>query len=86
MVGSPDHSCTPERTRERSLLRSRRCSPPQWMGQCSRSECRKSEVAIERIVEQDTPVGNFLVLTKINYYDWAALMHVMSRQGACGLR
>jgi hypothetical protein len=28
-------------------------------------------------VERVAPGGNFPVLTKTNYYDWAALMHVM---------
>jgi hypothetical protein len=74
MVGtSVEHSHTPERRHERSSSRSRGHSPPWWAGRCGRSKCRRSEV----IVERAAPAGNFSVLTKTNYYDWAAIMHVM---------
>jgi hypothetical protein len=32
------------------------------------------------------PAGNFPVLTKMNYYDWAALMLMMLQARACGTR
>ncbi|KAG8070343.1 hypothetical protein GUJ93_ZPchr0006g45518 [Zizania palustris] len=32
---------------------------------------------IERVVDRSTPAGNFPILTKSNYHDWAALMRVM---------
>jgi uncharacterized membrane protein YgcG len=36
------------------------------------------ERVVERVAsERVAPAGNFSVLTKTNYYDWAALMHVM---------
>jgi hypothetical protein len=72
-----EHSCTPKRWRERSPLRPRRCSPPRWAERCRRSERRRSEVIVERIVERAVLAGNFPVLTKTKYYDWAALMPVM---------
>jgi hypothetical protein len=49
---------------------------PATVGWRSRSE-RQPEAIVERIVEWAAPVGNFLVLMKTNYYDWAALMRVM---------
>jgi hypothetical protein len=41
-----------------------------------------SEIIVEQVVERVTservvPAGNFPVLTKTNYYDWATLMRVM---------
>jgi hypothetical protein len=72
-----EHSRTPKRWRERSPLRPRRCSPPRWAERCRRSERRRSEVIVERIVERAVLAGNFPVLTKTKYYDWAALMPVM---------
>jgi hypothetical protein len=69
-------SLTPERRRERSLSRPRGRSPPRWAGRCGRSE-QQPEVVVERIVEWAAPAGNFLVLTKRNYYEWAALMCLM---------
>jgi hypothetical protein len=69
-------SLTPERRRQRSPSRPRGRSPPRWAGQRGRSE-RQPEVIVERIVERAAPVGNFPVLTKTNYYDWAALMRMM---------
>jgi hypothetical protein len=41
------------------------------------SERHTSEIIIERVVERVAPAGNFPVLTKTNYYDWAALMRIM---------
>jgi hypothetical protein len=69
-------SLTPERRRESSLSRPRGRSPPRWAGRCGRSE-QQPEVVVERIVEWAAPAGNFLVLTKRNYYEWAALMCLM---------
>jgi hypothetical protein len=74
------HSRTPESMRSRSRPLSR--SPPRWAERCGRSERRTSEIVVERVVERVTservaPAGNFPVLTKINYYDWTALMRVM---------
>jgi hypothetical protein len=77
------HSRTPESRRSHSRPLTR--SPPRW------AERRTSEIVIERVVERVTservtPVGNFLVLTKTNYYGWAALMRVMLQARACGTR
>jgi hypothetical protein len=74
------HSRTPESRRSRSRPLSR--SPPRWAERRSRTERRTSEIVVERVVERVTservaPPGNFPVLTKTNYYDWAALMRVM---------
>jgi hypothetical protein len=74
---SMDHSHTLENRHERSPSRPRWCSPPRWVGWRNRSECRRSEVVIERIVERAALAGNFLLLSKTNYYDWVALMRVM---------
>jgi hypothetical protein len=81
MAGTPAaHSQTPEPRRSRSRPLSR--SPPQWVERHGRSGRHTSEIVIERVVECVAsecvaPAGNFPVLTKTNYYDWAALMHVM---------
>jgi hypothetical protein len=66
----PKRSRTPERRRGRSPSGScsRGRSPPRWAGRRGRNE---------RVVERVAPAGNFLVLSKTNYYDWAALMRVM---------
>jgi hypothetical protein len=69
-------SLIPERRRERSPSRPRGRSPPQWVGRRGRSE-RQPEVVVERIVERAAPAGNFPVLMKTNYYEWAALMRLM---------
>jgi hypothetical protein len=74
------HSQTPESRRSRSRPLSR--SPPWWVECRGRSERRTSEIVVERVMErvaseQVVPAGNFPMLTKTNYYDWAALMHVM---------
>jgi hypothetical protein len=74
------HSRTPESRRSRSRPLSR--SPPRWVERHGRSERRTSEIIIERVMEhvaseRVAPVGNFLVLTKTNYYDWATLMRIM---------
>jgi hypothetical protein len=74
------HSRTPESRRSRSHPLSR--SPPRWAERRGRSERRTSEIIVERVVERVAleriaPAGNFLMLTKTNYYDWAALMRVM---------
>jgi hypothetical protein len=74
------HSQTPESRRSCSRPLSR--SPPRWAEHHGRSECRMSEIVVERVVERVVservaPAGNFSVLTKTNYYDWAALMRVM---------
>jgi hypothetical protein len=69
------HSRTPESRRSRSRPLSR--SPPRWAERRGRSERRTSEIVIERVVERVTPVRNFPVLTKTNYYDCVALMRVM---------
>jgi hypothetical protein len=47
-----------------------------------RTERCTSEIVVERVMERVAservaPAGNFPVLTKTNYYDWAALMRVM---------
>jgi hypothetical protein len=42
------------------------------------------QVIIELVIERAASIGNFSVLMKTNYYDWAALMHVMLH--AHGLR
>jgi hypothetical protein len=34
-------------------------------------------VIVKRVVERATSARNFLVLMKMNYYDWATLMWVM---------
>jgi hypothetical protein len=83
------HSRTLESRRSRSRPLSR--SPPRWVERRSRSERRTSEIVVERVVERVTsehvaPAGNFSVLTKTNYYDWAALIRIMLQQGACGTR
>jgi hypothetical protein len=70
-------SLTPEHRRPPSRSCGR--SPPQWAGRRGRSE-RQHEVIVERIVERAAPAGNFPVLTKTNYYNWAALMHVMLQE------
>jgi hypothetical protein len=77
MAGTPLGSHMPERRHDRSPSRPRGRSSPRWAGRCGRSECRWSEVVVERVIERAAPAGNFLVLTKSNYYDWAVLMRVM---------
>jgi cyclopropane fatty-acyl-phospholipid synthase-like methyltransferase len=74
------HSLTPESRHSRSRPLSR--SPPRWAERRGRSERRTSEIVVERVVERVTSerivsAGNFPVLTKTNYYDWATLMRVM---------
>jgi hypothetical protein len=69
------HSWTPESRRSRSRPLSR--SPPRWTEHHGRSGHRTSEIVVERVVERVAPAGNFPVLTKTNYYDWAALMRIM---------
>jgi hypothetical protein len=81
MVDTPAaHSRTPESRRSRSRPLSR--SPPRWAKRRGRTERRTSEIIVERVVERVAsehvaPARNFPVLTKTNYYDWAALMRVM---------
>jgi hypothetical protein len=76
-MSAPARSHNPERRRERSLSRPRDQSPPRWAGRRGRSQ-RRHEVVVERIVERAAPAGgNFPVLTKTNYYEWAALMRIM---------
>jgi hypothetical protein len=74
------HSRTPESRRSRSRPLTR--SLPRWVELRGRTERRMSEIVVERVVERVTsehvaPAENFPVLTKTNYYDWAALMRVM---------
>jgi hypothetical protein len=74
------HSRTPESRLSRSRPLSR--SLPRWAERHGRSERHTSEIVVERVVERVAsehvaPVENFPVLTKTNYYDWAALMRVM---------
>jgi hypothetical protein len=71
----PERSRAPEHRRGRSPpgSRSRGRSPPRWAGRRGRNE----RVVVERVVERVAPAGNFPVLSKTNYYDWAALMRVM---------
>jgi hypothetical protein len=69
------HSRTPESRRSRSRPLSR--SPPRWAERHDRTERRTSEIVVERVMERVVPAGNFPVLTKTNYYDWATLMRVM---------
>jgi hypothetical protein len=74
------HSRTPESRCSRSRPLSR--SPRRWAERHGRSERRTSEIVVERVMERVAlervaPAGNFPVLTKTNYYDWAALMRVM---------
>jgi hypothetical protein len=54
-------------------------SPPRWALWRGRSEHGRGEVIIEQVVEKQVvaAAGNFPILTKTNYYDWAALMRVM---------
>jgi hypothetical protein len=47
------------------------------VGRCGRSERCQSEVIVECVIERVALAKNFTVLTKMNYYDSAALMHVM---------
>ena len=81
MAGTPAaHSWTPESRRSHSRPLTR--SPPWWAERRGRTERRMSEIVVEWVVERVAsehvaPTGNFPVLTKTNYYDWAALMHVM---------
>jgi uncharacterized membrane protein YgcG len=76
MAGTPvAHSRTPEPRRSRSCPLSR--SSARWVECHGRSGCHTSEIIVERVVERVAPAGNFPVLTKTNYYDWAALMRVM---------
>jgi hypothetical protein len=72
MAGTPEYGA-----HERSPSRMRGRSSPRWVGWHSRSERRRSEVVIKRIIKRAVPAGNFPFLTKTNYYDWAPLMHVM---------
>jgi hypothetical protein len=77
------HSQTPESRRSRSCPLSR--SPPRWAERRSQTERRTSEIVVEQVVERVTservtPAGNFPVLTKTNYYNWAALMRVMLQE------
>jgi hypothetical protein len=74
------HSLTPKFRRSRSRPLSR--SPPRRAERRGWTERRTFEIVIERVMERVAlervaPVGNFPVLTKTNYYDWAALMRVM---------
>jgi hypothetical protein len=81
MLDTPTaHSRTLESRRSRSHPLSR--SLPRWAERRGRSERRTSEIVVERVVkrvasERVAPARNFPVLTKTNYYDWAALMRVM---------
>jgi hypothetical protein len=81
------HSRTPESRCSRSHPLSR--SPPRWVERRGWTERRTSEIVVERVVERVTlervtSAGNFPVLTKTNYYDWATLMRIMLQ--ARGLR
>jgi hypothetical protein len=74
------HSRTPESRRSRSCPLTR--PPPWWAERRGRTECRTYEIVVEWVMERDVservaPAENFPVLTKTNYYDWAALMRVM---------
>jgi hypothetical protein len=74
------HSRTPESRRSRSRPLTR--SPPRWAEHHGWTERHTSEIVVERVVERVAleciaPAGNFPVLTKTNYYDWAALMRIM---------
>jgi hypothetical protein len=65
---------------ERSLSPIRRGkSPLRWARRRRRSERGRGEVIVERVVEKQVVVaaGNFPILTKTSYYDWAALMRMM---------
>jgi hypothetical protein len=86
MAGTPEHLRTSERRRERSPSRYWGRSPPRWAGLRGRSERQRSELIVECTVERATPAENFLILTKMNYYDWAALIRVMLQATACGSR
>jgi hypothetical protein len=68
-----DRSCTLEHRRSRTLSH----SPPRWVGRRGKSERQVLKGVVEWVVEHAAPVGNFPVLTKMNYYDWAALMRMM---------
>jgi hypothetical protein len=74
---SAQHSRTLERSHGRSSSSLCGRSPPRWAGRRSRSERCRQEVIIERIIERAVSAWNFLVLSKTNYYDWVAIMHVM---------
>jgi uncharacterized membrane protein YgcG len=74
------HSRTLESRRSRSRPLSR--SPPRWAECRGRIERRTSEIIVERVMERVAsecigPAGNFSVLTKTNYYDWAALRRII---------
>jgi hypothetical protein len=74
------HSWTPESRHSRSCPLSR--SPPRWAEHRGQTERRTSKIVVEWVMERVAServalAGNFSVLTKTNYYDWAALMHVM---------
>jgi hypothetical protein len=53
-------------------------SPPRW-ARWRGSEHGHGEVIVERVVEKQVVAvaGKFPILTKTNYYNWAALMHMM---------
>jgi hypothetical protein len=53
-----------------------------------RSDCSRGEVITEHVVEKQVvaAAGNFPILRKTNYYDWAALMHMMLQARAFGMR
>jgi uncharacterized membrane protein YgcG len=74
---SVHHSRTLERSHGRSSSSLCGRSPPRWAGRRSRSERCRQEVIIERIIERAVSAWNFLILSKTNYYDWVAIMHVM---------
>jgi hypothetical protein len=54
-------------------------SPPRWARWRGRSEHGHGEVIVERVVEKQVVAvaGKFPILTKTNYYNWAALMRMM---------
>jgi hypothetical protein len=64
--------------RSLSLIRRGR-SPPRWARRRGRSERSRGEVIVERVTEKQVvaAAGNFPILTKTSYYDWAALMRMM---------
>jgi hypothetical protein len=69
--GRYDRSVTPSQHQHQG-----RSPPPRWgtRGNCGHDfECVFKHVVVERLA----PSGNYLILTKTNYHDWATLMSVM---------
>jgi hypothetical protein len=68
--GRYDRSVTPSRRQRRGRL------PPSRWG-TRRNRGGRYERVVEQVVERMAPLGNYPMLAKTNYFDWAALMKVM---------